>query len=953
MTTKTRHESIYYALLIALFSFAFTTPVRANLITITDSFETAEVGGPDVEYFEDRDGSLSLGDVTQVIAWKKVQEQIPNFGYSRSAFWFRFSVRNEASVPFQGLIEVQYPILDFVDFHVLDGNRLIKQSKSGDMIPFTIREVFYRNPVFPVLLSSEEEVTVYVRVQTESSVQTPFIVWNEKSFWTENQLPFAMQSLYFGVMLAMVVYNFFIFLSHKSVSYLLYVGFVLCYALFQISLQGFGLQFLWPESPDINRLSLPLTISTALFFASTFAINFLKMKECSVWLYRFLLGFALFMALLTLASFFLASSLSVRIGVACSIPVASLCILSGLKSWRSGNPLGLYFMLAWISFLVGTFLAALNKFAILDRNLITESTQQIGSYLEVTLLSFALAYRMNLMSKEKYLAQRQVLEAQGALYKAQKEANDQLTSKNQEIQEINRNLETIVAYRTRELKAIFDNIPQGIASLNEHGVISQNHSRHLKVVLNKSDLTGQSIIDILASTKLSMDKIDRVKESLKACVGENELNFEINAGNFPRELSMERANGTSYYSLTWSPELTDDGMVHSILMTIEDVTDKKKLEEESEKQRTNFQVVQELLQCDADKFERFAGPSGKLLQDNRRLAEQDTVSMDDIRVMFANAHTIKGGARTLNLSILANTLHETEGQYAQLLNGQLEIDKRTLLVGINRALAVFDSYIAINTGKLGRKSNMNQVMVDVHSMREHYQVLHQLAQSSGARDVAETLQGMRDRLGRMIFRTDREVLEQCLEPLGNVAKDLGKPCPMVVLSTCEVLLPQDAENVLRHIMVHIIRNALDHGIEGPEERMDKGKRPAGTLEVCTRVEDQTMILEIKDDGRGLAIRKLREKGLNKGVISEDAGLDEIAELIFAPEISTASALSQISGRGMGMDAVRKFLTEAGGSIRVKFLGDRADYMTFALVMELPLFGAQVSGQEPEGLQRAV
>jgi signal transduction histidine kinase/PAS domain-containing protein len=933
-TWKTRHALIFSNLI--LYFLIFTTPIQAGLITITDSFESAEVGGPQVEFFEDREARLSLDEVSQAAVWKETKEQIPNFGYSRSAYWFRFSLQNNTRAPFHGLIEVQYPILDFVDFYVLAGDRLVRQGKSGDMIPFSQREVSHRNPAFPLLLSPEENVTVYFRIQTESSVQTPFIVWRERSFWTEHQLPSVVQSLYFGVMLAMVVYNFFIFLSHKSVSYLLYVGFVLCYGLFQVSLQGFGFQFLWPDSPEINRLSLPLTISTALFFAPTFAINFLKMKAYSIWLYRLLLSLALFMALLTAAAFFVPSSLAVRIGVAGSLPVASLCILAGLKSWRSGNPLGLYFMLAWISFLVGTVLAALNKFAVLDRNLITESTQQIGSYLEVTLLSFALAYRLNLMSKEKYLAQRQVLEAQEALYKSQKEANEQLTSKNQEIQEINRNLETIVAYRTRELKAIFDHIPQGVASLSEYGIISQNHSRHLKLVLNKNDLTGQSIIDFLAATDLSMDRIDRIKESLRACVGENELNFEINSGNFPRELSMERAGGTSYFSLTWSPELTDDGVVHSILMTIEDVTDKKKLEEESEKQRTNFQVVQDLLQCDANKFEIFAGSCRKLLQENLHLAEQDAVTSEDIRSMFSNAHTIKGGARTLNLSLLANSLHETEDLYSQILKGQMEMDRSRLLLDIRRTLSVFDSYVTISTSKLGRKSDTNHILVPVESIREHYQKLHQLAQSTSTRDVAGTLQDMRDRLGHMIFRSDREILEQCLEPLGTLARDLGKPCPTVALSTCDVLLPQDVENALRHVMVHIIRNAVDHGIEAPEDRLTKGKSPSGSLDVRTRVADSFMVIEIRDDGRGLAVQKLREKGLNQGLIAEGAGLDEISELIFTPEISTAGALSQISGRGIGMDAVRKFLADIGGSIKVKYLGNGGEYVPFVLVMELPL-----------------
>ncbi|WP_141732719.1 ATP-binding protein [Oligoflexus tunisiensis] len=516
--------------------------------------------------------------------------------------------------------------------------------------------------------------------------------------------------------------------------------------------------------------------------------------------------------------------------------------------------------------------------------------------------------------------------------------NSQLTEKNREIQDMNHNLEVKVEHRTRELKTIFDNIPQGVASLNGKGIISQNYSKHLETILKRKELGGRSIMEFFTGTTLSQDAMDRMMASLEASIGEDQLSFTLNSGNFPLEVRVNRESGSSFYALTWGPELTSDGVVASVLMTIEDVTDKKRLEVESEKQRQDLLIIQELVQCEPNKFDIFTRASEALLAENLRLIQAGAISPDDIKIMFVNAHTVKGGARTLGLSGLANTLHEIEHEYAQITKGQMEPQQESLAVNIDRAWAQFNLYITINRDKLGRKMNGNQVAVDIQFIKSHYRTLASMMSESQSSPAAllDNIRVIKDQLASFIFKSDTHILEECLEPAAKIAKDLGKPAPVIKLATSEIQVPRESEQVLRNAMIHILRNALDHGIEPAQERQGKGKDQTGLIEVRTRVDNDMIVIEFHDDGRGLAIQKLKEKAVKAGCLREPVRIESIAETIFLPGLSTAETLSQISGRGVGMDAVKKFISNGGGTIGIRLLKDEGDYIPFTLEIKLPL-----------------
>jgi two-component system chemotaxis sensor kinase CheA len=141
------------------------------------------------------------------------------------------------------------------------------------------------------------------------------------------------------------------------------------------------------------------------------------------------------------------------------------------------------------------------------------------------------------------------------------------------------------------------------------------------------------------------------------------------------------------------------------------------------------------------------------------------------------------------------------------------------------------------------------------------------------------------------------------------------------------------------VFMHLLRNSVDHGLEAAGLRSAHGKPAAGAIDIEVDVDEGALQITLSDDGRGLALNRIRALAIEKGWIEADQHLsdEEIAELIFRPGFSTADKVTEVSGRGVGMDAVRDFLKRERGNIALRFTDDHkgADFRQFHTVVNLP------------------
>jgi two-component system chemotaxis sensor kinase CheA len=175
----------------------------------------------------------------------------------------------------------------------------------------------------------------------------------------------------------------------------------------------------------------------------------------------------------------------------------------------------------------------------------------------------------------------------------------------------------------------------------------------------------------------------------------------------------------------------------------------------------------------------------------------------------------------------------------------------------------------------------------------------------------------------------------------DVSLQLGKQCELK-LSGQTIEVDKTILEKLGDPLVHLVRNSLDHGIESPEKRVAAGKSPTGLLEVTAFHRGSDFIVELADDGGGLNLAKILERGRKVGLVgpNETPPDDVLRELIFAPGFSTASEVSDVSGRGVGMDVVRRNIKQLGGQIHVTSTPGAGTRVT----LRLPLTLAIVDGQ---------
>ncbi|MEO0652205.1 MAG: chemotaxis protein CheA, partial [Planctomycetota bacterium] len=186
------------------------------------------------------------------------------------------------------------------------------------------------------------------------------------------------------------------------------------------------------------------------------------------------------------------------------------------------------------------------------------------------------------------------------------------------------------------------------------------------------------------------------------------------------------------------------------------------------------------------------------------------------------------------------------------------------------------------------------------------------------------------RLNHVTFELQESVMKTRMQPIGGVwgkfpriirdlSASVGKQVELKMSGT-ETELDKTIIEAIKDPMTHIVRNSVDHGLETPEQRQATGKSPTGTVELRAYHEGGRVNIEILDDGRGLDPEKIKQKAIEKGVVTTEQAMSmgprELTNLIFAPGFSTAEKVTNISGRGVGMDVVRTNIERIGGTLDV-------------------------------------
>ena len=364
-------------------------------------------------YLEDAEHALDVNGARQALAQGRFQggqTQALNLGFTESAYWFYLRIHNQNSPRQLWVLESLYSIMDQLDVYYFHADGRTQHQQAGDSVMFHQRAKAHHNINFSLDLAAGETVDVFIRAQTTGAIQMPMVLWSEQAFADKVSIEQIVFGLYYGMLFSLGIYNLLLFLVIRDRNYLLYVLYIASYGLFQVSLNGLAFQYLWPDSPDWNNRSIACLMGIGMFYIMLFSHSFLALKTNSPVMSKVLIGLMVTYLAIAASTYVLpyqhvirTGTLAAMLGVVCIMVATVTCLIKRFRPAR-------YFFVSWAVLLLGMLAYTLKTFSLLPANFVTEYAIQIGSVLEVLLLSLALADRIKILQEENQRMQARVNE---------------------------------------------------------------------------------------------------------------------------------------------------------------------------------------------------------------------------------------------------------------------------------------------------------------------------------------------------------------------------------------------------------------------------------------------------------------------------------------------------------------------------------------------------------------
>lgn len=494
---------------------------------------------------EDPAQNLRIGDITGTGTLARFQPALRNsstgdinFGYSRSAWWLALPLQLDAGAPARWLLEIGYSSLDRVEVYVPRPGGGHDRLVAGDLQPFAERPYAHRNLVFPLLLAPGQTQTVFLRVTSEGNLTVPVTLWQPEALAHNDRNAYTLLSLYYGMLLALGLYNLLLFLTTRDVNFLAYVAFTAAMAVGQASMNGFGNQFIWPGWPAWGNVALPSGMAATGFFGALFTRLFLETRIRSRRLDRSILVCAALFAAAALSPLLLPYQTVAIIVSVLGMAFSIVAVISGIHCLRHGHPGARYFLLAWSLLLLGVAVLAMRNLGWLPTTWLTLNAMQIGSALEVLLLSFALADRINAMRREKDLANEAALAAKQQMVETLRNSEQLLENR---VAERTQSLETLnnrLREKERELEHLVRHDPlTGLANrlfLNDRiqQAIARSRRNRNSVALLMVDLDGFKQVNDAHGHAAGDELLVQIAGRLSECVRETDTVARLGGDEF-------------------------------------------------------------------------------------------------------------------------------------------------------------------------------------------------------------------------------------------------------------------------------------------------------------------------------------------------------------------------------------------------------------------------------------
>lgn len=471
---------------------------------------------------------------------------------------------------------------------------------------------------------------------------------------------------------------------------------------------------------------------------------------------------------------------------------------------------------------------------------------------------------------------------------------NELQVAHQKLERYSQNLEETVRQRTLQLselnnlnQAMLDSLDQGFLVFDKNGNCLDIWSKAcLKTI--ETNPVGKKIWDVL---KVPTEKVVRFEEWVNVVFEEAILSYEslIDLGPKKFEHSQKKNIKLDYF-----PIRDADNKIQQLILVSTDITDLVLAQTKADQERSQVQKILFLVK----NKRAFFG----LHQDMKRqfsfLETELKKTIPDFGAIFRSLHNLKGAAANFHIMKVSLKCHEAENLLAEIKNPITKINNEKLLQMVREIQNLYFSFLTENENLLGDIKSQKGRKIELF-----YLELKSIIEKISDKEIKMKL------TDDLLTEPIEVLLDQYHDLVSDLANKLGKSVQPLKIVGGEIrVLPERYDSLFKSL-VHAIRNSIDHGFEDPEERLTLGKDEKSKIiiqvEVFTRDNLNWLLIKVIDDGRGVdpdnVLSKLLELGL-KHYIGDDPFL--LIQGIFIPEFTTKNEISEISGRGVGLNSIQ-------------------------------------------------